>query len=336
MKPTRRGHGIATMQDVAQAAKVSSMTVSNTFRHPHRVLEATRLKVLEAAFELGYVPNLAAGHLAAGKSRVIGAAVPSVRNSSFYKYVTGLQEGCDAHGHKLVLMLADTQQQERDAIETFIGLRVAGIVLIGNEHDPATLDLLNRSGVPLVESWLLDASLDMTIGYRIDEAVRTACRHHIAAGRKCIGLVNNDMPGTRRFRERPPVFRDEMRKAGLRDTLVVDVDDPHGFASGPLALDALLALDSAIDAVICPTDVVAASMALECTRRGIDVPGRIAIIGWGDYEIASTISPTLTTVKPHPWEMGNGAIAMLMNHGSAEGRRKTIDTGFELIVRESA
>ncbi|WEX08906.1 LacI family DNA-binding transcriptional regulator [Chelativorans sp. AA-79] len=335
MKPTRSGR-IATMQDVAQAAKVSSMTVSNAFRHPHRVQEATRLKVLEAAFELGYVPNLAAGHLAAGKSLVIGAAVPSVRNSSFYKYVTGLRDGCDAHGHKLIVMVADTLQQEREAVETFIGLRVAGIVLIGNDHDPSTIDLLGKSSIPLVESWLLGEPLDMAIGYRIDEAVRAACRHHIAAGRRRIALVGNDSPGTRRFKERPPVFREEMRKAGLPEHLIVDVDEPHGFSSGRQALDALLALEGAVDAVICPTDVVAASMVFECTRRGIDVPGQIAIIGWGDYEIASTISPSLTTVKPHPWEMGNGAIAMLMEHNSAEIRHRTVDTGFGLIVRESA
>lgn len=334
MKPSR-GQGTATMQDVADAANVSAMTVSNAFRHPHRVQEATRLKVLEAAFELGYVPNLAAGNLAAGKSRVIGAAVPSVRNSSFYKYVTGLQEGCEAHGHKLIVMLADTMRQEREAVETFIGLRAAGIVLIGNDHDPATVDLLGKSSIPLVESWLLGEPLDMAIGYRIDEAVRAACRHHLAAGRRRIALVGNDRPGTRRFRERPPVFRDEMRRAGLPDNLIVDVDEPHGFSSGSQALDALLALDGEIDAVICPTDVVAASMVFECARRGIDVPGRIAIIGWGDYEIASTISPSLTTVKPHPWEMGRGAVAMLMENGSAGYSQRTVDTGFELIVRES-
>lgn len=108
------------------------------------------------------------------------------------------------------------------------------------------------------------------------------------------------------------------------------------FSSGPQALDALPALDGEVDAVICPTNVVTASMVFECARRGIDVPGRMAIIGWGDYEIASTISPSLTTVKPHPWEMGHGAIVMLMENGSAERTQRTVDTGFELVVRDSA
>ncbi len=321
------------MQDVARAAQVSSMTVSNAFRHPQRVQEETRLKVLEIAAKLGYIPNLSAGNLAAGRSRVIGAAVPSVRNSSFYNYLTGLQDGCDAHSHKLILMLADTLAQQRDAVETFIGLRAAGIVLIGTDHDPATVDLLTKSGIPLVESWLLGEAVDMAIGYDIAEAMRAACQHHIAAGRLRIGLLSNDSPGTRRFKERPPVFRDEMRRAGLRDDLIVDVEEPHGFASGPKALDRLLALDARLDAIICPTDVVAAGIVFECARRGIEVPGQIAVIGWGDYEIASTMTPGLTTIKPYPWEMGKGAIDLLVE---ADERAASIDTGFDLIVRDSA
>lgn len=333
---TRRisgGRRPATMQDVADAAQVSSMTVSNVFRHPDRVQKYTRLKVLQAAHDLGYVPNMSAGSLAAGRSVVIGATVPSIRNSSFYRYVTGLQDGCRAHDHKLILMLADTQAEEREAVETFIGLRAAGIILIGDNHDATTVDLLLKSSVPLVESWLYGEALDMAVGYDIADAMRAACRHHMAAGRTRIGLIGHDNFGTRRFMERLPAFRGEMRKAGLRDDLVVEVAEPHSFESGPAALDALLELDAGLDAVICPTDVVAASILFECSRRGLAVPHDLGVIGWGDYEIASTLSPRLTTIRPSPWEMGKRSVDLLMNRHDAT---TAVDIGFELIVRESA
>ncbi len=326
----------ATMHDVARAADVSAMTVSNVFRQPQRVQEETRLKVLGAAAELGYVPNLSAGTLAAGRSLVIGAAVPSIRNSSFYRYVTGLKQGCDAHGRKLVLMLADTPAQELEAVEAFIGLRVAGMVLIGNNHLAETADLIGKGHIPLVESWLQGDALDMAIGYDIAAAMRMACRRHIAAGRRRIGLVTSPDRASRRFRDRMPVFRDEMKRAGLRDDLIVEVDEPHGFSGGPQALDALLALEPEVDAAICPTDVTAASMVLECARRGIDVPGRLAVIGWGDYEMAAALSPALTTVKPHPFDMGRGAIDMLIAREEGGATVASVDTGFEMVVRESA
>ena len=100
-------NGRITMGDVARAAGVSPMTVSNSYRYPERVQEQTRRRILEVAGELGYVPNLAAGSLAAGQSRVIGAAIPSMRNSSFYRYVLGMQNAVAEVGYKLVLMLAE-------------------------------------------------------------------------------------------------------------------------------------------------------------------------------------------------------------------------------------
>ncbi|MEI5676984.1 LacI family transcriptional regulator [Mesorhizobium sp. CGMCC 1.15528] len=326
---------MTTMREVAEAADVSPMTVSNTFRYPDRVQEDTRQRVEDVARQLGYVPNMSAGHLAAGKSRLIGSTIPSVKNSSFYQYISGLEEAADAAGKKLVFMLAESPEQEFEAVQAFIGLRVSGLILIGNEHTPATVDLLRRSGIPLVETWLLHDPIDKAIGYDIAAAVRAACRHHIKAGRRRIGLVSHGDPASRRFRERPPVFRAEMRAAGLREDLIVDVAEPHGFEAGSEALDNLLSLDRELDAVICPTDIVAAGIIFECNRRNIAVPQKIGVIGWGDYEIASAIAPKLTTVKPNPKEIGSGAVKLLFQQDN-QLPGLSVDTGFDLIERETA
>jgi LacI family gluconate utilization system Gnt-I transcriptional repressor len=325
---------MATMREVAQAADVSPMTVSNTFRYPDRVQEETRQRVEAVARQLGYVPNMSAGHLAAGTSRLIGSTIPSVKNSSFYQYISGLEEAADAAGKKLVFMLAESPEQEFEAVQALVGMRVSGLILIGNEHTQATVDLLRRSGVPLVETWLLRDPVDKAIGYDVAAAVRTACQHHIGAGRRRIGLVSHGDPASRRFRERPPVFRAEMRAAGLRDDLIVDVAEPHGFEAGSEALDSLLSLDVELDAVICPTDIVAAGIIFECSRRGIKVPQELGVIGWGDYEIASAIVPKLTTVKPNPREIGSGAVELLFRQDS-RSPGQSVDTGFGLIERET-
>lgn len=326
---------VITMSDVAHAANVSPMTVSNTFRYPERVQEETRRRVLEVAATLGYLPNMSAGHLAARKSRIIGSTLPSLKNASFYQYITGLQEEANARGHKIVFMLTDTLEQELEAVQAYIGMRVTGIILIGNEHKAETVDILRKSRMPTVETWLLHDPVDRAIGYDIADAIRTACRRHIRAGRRRIGLISNDDPASRRFRERPPVFREEMHRAGLRDDLVVNVTEPHAFEAGPSALAELFALDANLDAVICPTDIVAAGLLWDCAKRGISVPGRMGIIGWGDYEIAQAISPKLTTIKPNPIEIGIGAVSLLLD-GTADGQIRKVDTGYSLIERDSA
>ena len=82
----------AKMSDVARRAGVSLMTVSNAFQQPGKVRPETRARVFAAATELGYIPNLIAGNLASGRSRVIAAIVPSLRNSNFARMIQGMTD----------------------------------------------------------------------------------------------------------------------------------------------------------------------------------------------------------------------------------------------------
>ncbi len=324
------------MRDVARAAGVSAMTVSNTFKYPERVQPETRQRVLEQALELGYVPNLMAGNLAAGESRVIGGTIPSIRNSSFYKYVLGMQRAVSEHGYKLVLMLADTMAQERAAVEALIGLRVAGLVLVGTDHDRLTVSLLGKVGLPVVESWTRGPVMDMGVGFDTSEATRQAVRLLLREGRRRVALIIHDGPASRRFVERIPAFQEEMARAGLSGDLVHAVPVSDGFGSGAAALDALLASAPDLEAVICPTDIVAAGVVFECQRRGIQVPKQLAVAGWGDYEIGREMTPQLTTICPRSEIMGSQAIELLVERvqGRIRGPRLA-DTGFTLIERAS-
>lgn len=328
--------GPVTMQLVAKAAGVSPMTVSNTFKYPERVQEETRRRVREVAAELGYIPNHAAGNLASGQSRVIGAVIPSIKNSSFYKYVRGMQDAAAEDGYELVLKLADTQRHEAAAIQTFIGLRVAGLTLVGKEHDDQAVDLLRKTGVPLVETWVHGDPLDMAVGYSSAAATQAMVDHLVAVGRRRMGFIGYAGDVAARYTERLPAFEQRMREHGLDPDLCHLADEADGFGAGPKALDALCRRDASIDALLCPTDIVAAGVLFECGRRGWKVPERLAVAGWGDYEIASEISPQLTTVQPNAYEMGRGAIEMVIARASGlEPEDRVRNTGFEVVARAS-
>jgi LacI family gluconate utilization system Gnt-I transcriptional repressor len=74
-------------------------------------------------------------------------------------------------------------------------------------------------------------------------------------------------------------------------------------------------LDTAPDteAVICVSDLSAFGALTECQRRGVSVPGQMAIAGFGAYDIAGICVPTLTTVDPHPAEIGDRTAAMVLD-----------------------
>lgn len=332
-----RSDETVTMQSVAVAAGVSPMTVSNTFRYPERVQEETRLRVLTIAAELGYVPNHAAGNLASGQSRVIGAVIPSIKNSSFYNYVRGMQDAVATQGYQLILKLADSLAQEAAAIRTFVGLRVAGIALVGDEHEQDVRTLLRKTGVPVVESWVHETPFDMAVGYSTADATRALTQLLIDGGHRRIGFVGYDGDVSSRFTERVPTFRQTLEQAGLESNRIVLIDQADGFGAGPKALQALCTIDPDLDAILCPTDIVAAGVLFECGRRGWTVPDRLAVAGWGDYEIASEITPGITTIHPHAYDMGQQAMSLIIDRTTGKNQDKTlVDTGFHIVRRCSA
>ncbi|KAA2312413.1 LacI family transcriptional regulator [Pseudooceanicola sediminis] len=322
-----------TMQDVAAVAGVSPMTVSNCFRYPERVQDTTRAAVLEVAANLGYVPNMSAGLLATGTSRVIGAVLPSVRNSSFYNYTLGLRDAAAARGHRLITMIAETPEEELSAVQTLLGLRVAGIALVAGPHAPALRQLLDLSGMPAVESWGGADAIGCGVGYDVGAASRELTQHLIAQGRRRIGFVDVSGGGGLRYSMRLPAFRQEMFAAGLSDALVLKVRAADGFGAGGQIVDEFLAQEPRLDAILCPSDVVAAGAVFACNRRGLSVPDEIAVAGWGDYDIGRQLTPSLTTIAPFSDEIGVGAIRALLDGARTETR---VQTRFALLVRESA
>lgn len=324
------------MQDVAREAGVSAMTVSNAFRYPDRVQDKTRETVLSVASEMGYVPNLSAGLLAAGQSRTIGAVLPSIRNSSFYHYTMGLRAAASEQNLELITMIAETPEDEMRAVQTLLGLRVAGLVLVGGEHMPGLRQLVERAGVPVVESWALGQPIGRGVGYDVEAASARLTRHVIEAGRRRIGFVNYMGGQAQRYSMRLPAFRQEMFRAGLRDDYIMHIHAADGFGAGVQIVDTLLAMEPQLDAILCPTDVVAAGAIFECRRRGLDVPGEIAVAGWGDYDIGRQISPSLTTIRPFPDLIGRNAITLLLADEDDPDLAGLSQTRFSLLVRESA
>ena len=98
----------------------------------------------------------------------------------------------------------------------------------------------------------------------------------------------------------------------------------------------LLARSSRIRAVFCYSDVLAAGAHFECQRRGIPIPDGMAIAGYDDLEIARQITPALTTLRVPCYEIGQRAGQLICRRLAGElVEEKIINTGFELIVRES-
>ena len=90
-------------------------------------------------------------------------------------------------------------------------------------------------------------------------------------------------------------------------------------------------------AVFCSADAIAIGALFECRRRGLEVPGDVAIAGFDDVPLAAQVVPALTTIRVRRYEIGRRAGKLMRDRLAGRAvRRRVVDTGYELIVRESA
>ena len=325
------------MSDVAREAGVSPMTVSNTFKHPSKVIPETRERVAAAAARLGYVPNLMAGNLASGRSNIVAVIAPSIQNSNFAGMISGLENTLRANGYHLIISVVEKAEREFEAVRALIGRRVDGIVLTGVNRDEATLNMLVNARVPLVETWDLEGPfIDMGVGFSTRKAAKDITRLMIASGKRRIGLAGYPIENNRRFQERVAGFHEAMSEAGLTSDLMAFVPDWSGFSGGRIAMDRILAREPSLEGMFCFTDVLATGALFECMRRGWHVPDKFAIAGYGDYEIAAEVPPGLTTVRTPGDKIGEAAAEMILRRINKTQQSETvIDVGYEIVVRGS-
>jgi LacI family gluconate utilization system Gnt-I transcriptional repressor len=328
------------MADVARLAGVSAMTVSRAFKSDGSVLDATRDGILRAAEALGYVFDSTASNLRSQKSDFVAVTIPSINNANFADTLRGLSEGLQARGLQILLGSTnyDIQEEER-LIEQLLRRRPGAVVVTGGQHTPRARRLLENAGVPVIEIWDLPvAPIGHVVGFSNAAAVRLVVDHLVAKGCSKIAFIGGDADRDTRGADRRAGFIAAMQAHGLEATrLIAAGAPPISMREGAAAMARLIETLPDTEAVICVSDPSAFGALTECQRRGIAVPDRISIAGFGDYDIAAVAFPSLTTVNPFPREIGLQTAALLLEVLDApDSPARVIAITPDLIRRESS
>ena len=327
------------MADVAALAGVSPVTVSRFLREPDRVRPETRERIAAAIAELSYVPNLVAGSLASNRSRIVATVVPTLSAAFFADTVQGLADVLHDAGYQLLFGNSGYRPEEEERlVAAFLGRRADAIVLSGSQHTDATRAMLAGAGIPVVEVWELVARpIDMVVGFSNEQAAREIARTLVRRGARRIVLVAAGEGAESRSDQRRAGFREAMAEAGLAADRDLAVEAPSHVRTGGAALGRLLERWPDADAVLCANDNLAAGLIAECHRRGIAVPERLAVAGFGDFDIAAATYPPLTTVRVPSYAIGRRAAELVVARLSGgAGPAGPVDLGFEVVRRDSA
>lgn len=329
---------ISTMADVARKIGVSPMTVSRAFKPGSPVNKQTRDAILKAAEELGYVFHATASNLRSQKTDFIAVTIPSINNANFADTVGGLSDVLNARGFQILLGYTNYDMDEEERlIEGLLRRKPQAVVVTGSKHTSRARKLLEKAGVPVIETWDVPADpIGYFVGFSNADAVRGMVDHFVAAGYRRIAFVGGETSRDARGSDRRLGFIQALHDHGLDASRLIDAGAPPiSMREGANAMARLLHQYPDTDAVICVSDLSAFGALTECQRLGVQVPGRIAIGGFGDYEIGGISVPSLTTINVGARQIGEQTGRLVLD--LLDGRcTNHITITPELVVRDSS
>lgn len=316
------------------------MTVSRAFKPGSLVNDETRARILASAEELGYVFDSTASSLRSQKSDFVAVTIPSINNANFADTVGALTEGLKDRGLQILLGYTNYDiEEEGRLIEQLLRRKPLAVVVTGGRHTPRARRLLENAGVPVIETGdLPEHPVDHAIGFSNAQTIGIMVDHLVAAGRTRIAFIGGDTDRDTRGLDRRRGFVAAMERHGLDATrLIAAGPPPISMLEGADAMGRLL--DSAPDteAVICVSDLSAFGALSACQRRGVSVPGRLSIAGFGNYEVGAICVPSITTIDPSARQIGEMAARLLcdlLDNGGTGPRREEIVP--QLLLRESS
>ena len=314
--PRRPAKPRVTSHDVALRAGVSQPTVSLVLSHnpTARVAAETRARIVKAAQELGYRPNLVARSLVRRRSFALGVIVPDFRNPFFADVVHGAERVAAEEGYAVLLSEAGESSPVRH-VEALQERLIDGVIIDAVGAASVPDDLLVGTNVVLIDQtpgrWPGIATDAESAGVQVAE-------HLLGLGHRTIAFIGPSID-SHAFRMRERGFVRRLRQAGVTLDSFLLRRAPATVAGGQRSMRALLAEGTRPTAVFCVNDLVALGALKACSEAHVRVPDDISIAGCDDIEMARLVTPELTTVTVPARELGARAARLLIH--AIEGRK---------------
>jgi LacI family transcriptional regulator len=333
------GRAPVSIKHVADRAGVSVGTVSNALNRPELLASPTLARILTVIDELGFVRNGSASRLRSTRNTALGLLVIDIGNPFITEVVRGAERMAEELGYSLMLCDSDSESEREDRHLRFLEEhRVAGILIspIDPRRAGPRLDALKAMGVsavllnePAEDENQCSVAADDVLGGQI------AGRHLLSLGRRRIVYVAVTEP-YRPFEERLAGLRLAAAAHGLRGEVEVHVVRLATLeaAEANERVDEILCHDP--DAIFCANDIAALGVLRGLLAKGVDVPGRVALIGYDDIGFAPMAAIPLSSIRQAASELGSTAARLLIEECSgAPHIHQHITFQPELVARQS-
>jgi LacI family transcriptional regulator len=332
----------ATLSEVAKKAGVGTTTVSRVINGGLSVDPKTLARVQLAIERLGYMPNQAARILKGDRTRTIGFVIPSIADPFFSSCAEAAQAIVRSNDSVLIVLTTQNEPKtELDAVNMLMRHRVDGLIIAPcNAEDGLLSQMLGRISTPVVtlDRPIQGSTIPSVLSNNFAGA-KLATQHLIEHGYRRIVCLTRE---TRLYtiQERMRGYRETMKAAGLKPLIDTSVD---GHVSAEKSLRKLLSSSTPPEALFTLKNSTTIAVFEVLQKLGVEIPGRVALLGYDDFQLAEVVRPSISVIRQPIEEMGRVAAQLLFKRflgggpwdGGGSSNREQVQLTTKLVLRAS-
>lgn len=332
---------MATIQDVAKHAQVSTATVSHVINNNYPVSAKVRERVVRAVRDLNYHPNAMARGLRTRSSKTVGMIVPDIINPFFPAIVRAAEDVLNHAGYRLFVGNSDNALQKEEAYyRAFREKRVDGLLMIvaGGPLPPAFLrnHLTGDAPITFIDRYYRRLCADAVLVNNISGS-HEAVTHLIDCGHRQIGIITGPLQ-LANANLRLEGYKRAMRERDISVDENLIAEGRFDIRSGYESTKRLLERRSPPSALFVSNCQMTTGCLQAISELGIRCPGDIAVVSFDDLDWFSFSHPAISAVAQPMYELGAIAAEMLLKRITKKltgpPRKRMLAT--KLIVRESS
>ena len=320
-----------TIYDIAREAGVNPSTVSRALSQPGRVAAKTEFRIRRIAEQLGYLDPGSAGDAGELPSTgMLAAIVPTLNNALYAAIANAMQRRLESKGYGLIILDTDEKPAVERRAMSYVMRGVDGVALISSRlSEPGIRRILLVKPVILLNRAIPGlASVTVDMAKAIDDAVRALKESGHTSITYLAGPAGSWTNEYRRRYIRAAAFRYDMTYRVVREC------DPN-ISGGSKAVSQYLIRPT--DAVFAFNDALAAGFIAAARKNGLRIPEDVSVIGFDNTEMASLLTPALSTVDIRGADMAERAADALVDavRNPAAARPEPISLGARFTARDT-
>ncbi len=334
MAKKKSSNGVSSI-DVARLAGVSQAAVSRTYTPGASISDRMRRRVLAAAEQLGYQPNIIARSLSGKSTRLVGIIMVKIGDPFYAKILAAFSRKLQEKGYWSLLLNVNEDLPLEDVLPQALQYQVDGIVLTSATLSSTIASQCTAMGVPVVMFNRFSLEVEVNaVGCDHTGGARLLADLLVKAGHERFAYISGEENSSTN-REREQGFTE--RLAALGYELYARESGDYSYESGIQAAAKILTANPRPDALFCANDFMAIAAIDQARSLGLKVPGDLSVVGFDDASMAGWPRYSLTTIQQPVDRLVEAAVDVLISAIETPENERVIKViPGRLVLRDSA